>query len=122
MRVVLLRWFVNTLHPTQCEQRPEEYRSGKEEQPETPTSVGGMGIDFLCANQHERDGEGETAEQVYPRSNQQEFSNHGVVVFSVWDELRVRTAGRPLESGEKLSSPQIMHRWVGAAGGTLHRV
>lgn len=40
MRVVFLRWFVNTFHPTQCEQRPEEHRSGKEEQVEPYTAFG----------------------------------------------------------------------------------
>jgi hypothetical protein len=70
MRIVFLRWFMNALQPAPQEQRPKKHRAGDNDHPKTPAAVRGVRIHLPHADQHERDGESQTARQIDSRRKQ----------------------------------------------------
>jgi hypothetical protein len=74
---------MDALQPPVRDKRPEEYRSRNDKHSETPTSVRSARVNPRDAQQHERNGEHQSAQQVNPRNDKQCFGNHGAAAFSV---------------------------------------
>ena len=57
MRIIFFGRYVDALHPSPRQQRPQKHRAGDDEEPETPASVRRVRVDLPRANQREWDGE-----------------------------------------------------------------